>query len=63
MQRETREGNLDLGVREGFSEEVTFRLKDEWARLRVGGWKGEGWVGVEGNSKRISLKRSSIFDD
>lgn len=33
-----------MGGRKGFSEEVTFKLKGEWARGRVR-------VGVQGNSK------------
>ena len=34
-----------MGVREGFSEEVPGRLKDEWARGRVRGGKGGGLGG------------------
>lgn len=52
-----------MGGREGFSEEVTFKLKDKWARGRVRGWKEKGWVGVEGISKTISLRGSSFFND
>ena len=37
---QTGEGNLESGVREGFSEEVTFRLKDEWTGDRGRGNDG-----------------------
>lgn len=41
-ERLRQEGAIDPRVREGFFEEVTFKLKDEWARDRVRGRKGKG---------------------
>lgn len=50
---QTGEGNLDSGVREGFSEEVTLRLKDEWTGDR--GRENDGWV-WRGTARGLHLK-------
>lgn len=58
----TREGNLDSGVRKGYSEAVTTRSKDEWARDRVRGERGKGQEDAEENGKRVSLRGSGGFN-